>query len=173
MSQPDKVDRPNTLVVTIPNEFCLYNAEIVDKLIVGHDISEISCIQFVRGRRACITFSSFDAGNSALLSGIFLESTRLYTREADPVMSDVYLHYLPVESSDDVIHQALFSFGTVHSIVDLNHPGTSIGFGIRLLKMSLTSDIPINLCILHNPCRIYYTGQPHSCSICRSPDQCL
>ena len=84
-------------------------------------------------------------------------------------MHDVYLHYLPVESPDNVVLHALAPFGTVHSIVGLNHPRTSIGSGVRLVKMSLSSDIPVNLRILRYPCSVYYTGQPRFCSICRSP----
>ena len=171
MSVLEKVDRPNTLVATIPAEFSgLSRCEIVEKLVAGLDASKICCIQFVPRCYARITFSSFDARNRALLSGLFIDSTRLLVVEAEPLMKDVFLDHCPVEVPDDAIRQAFSRFGAVHSITELMHAGTSIGNGTRLLKMSLASDVPVNLRILRYPCRVYYTGQPRPCPICRSPD---
>ena len=171
MSLAEKVERPNTLIVTIPDEFLgLSHSAIVDKLVscLGTDV--IRHIQFVPRCYARITFATFDARNSALMSGIFLDSTRLFVVEADPVFKDVYLEHLPVEVSDDAVRDVLGPFGSIHGISGLNYPGTSIGTGTRLIKMSLASDILVNLRILRYPCRVFYKGQPRPCSICRSPD---
>ena len=151
----EKVDRPNTLIATIPDEFLgLSHSAIVDKLVSCLGADGIRHVQFVPRCYARITFATFDARNSALMSGIFLDSTRLFVVEADPVFKDVYLEHLPVEVSDDLVREVLSPFGTVPGISGLNYPGTSIGTGTRLIKMSLASDIPVNIRILRYPCRV-------------------
>ena len=130
----DRVERPNTLIVTIPEELsAVSHAEIVDKLIASLGEDAICCIQFVPKCYARITFSSFEARNNAFLSGIFAGSTRLHAIEADPVFRDVHLEHLPAEVPNDVIPTALGPFGTVHEITDLKYSGTSIHTGTRLL----------------------------------------
>ena len=167
----EKVDRPNTLIATIPDEFLgLSHSAIVDKLVSCLGADWIRHVQLVPRCYARIAFATFEARNSALMSGIFLDSTRLFVVEADPVFKDVYLEHLPVEVSDGLVREVLSPFGTVHGISGLNYPGTSIGTGTRLIKMSLASDIPVNIRILRYPCRIFYKGQPRPCSICRLPD---
>ena len=171
MSSLEKVDRPNTLVVKIPDELSdLSQSEVVDKLVAGLNVGDISAIQFMPRRFVRITFHSFSARNAAFLAGIAIDSMRLYTMEADPVVKDVYLEHLPVEVSDEALSEALRPFGSVLFFHDMLYPGTSIRTGTRVLKMSLASDIPVNIRILRYPCRVFYKGQPRPCSICRSPD---
>jgi len=68
----EKVEHPNTLIVTIPEELSdVSDASIVDKLISRLGEDTIKCIQFVPKCYARITISSFDARNNALKSGIF------------------------------------------------------------------------------------------------------
>ena len=167
----ERVDRPNTLVLTVPEELSsLSRNAIVDKLVAGLNVDEICCIQFVPGYHVRITFSSFDARNKAFLSGIFADSTRLHVEEADPVIKEVTLEHLPVEVPDDTVIEAFRPFGTVHEVSHLKYAGTSIGNGTRLLKMSLASHVPVNFRILRYPCRVFYKGQPRPCSICRLSD---
>jgi len=167
----EKVDRPNTLIVTIPDELSAASqGEMVDMFVSSLGADEISAIQFVPKCYVRITFVSFDARNKAFMSGIMVGSTRLVAVEADPVFVDVQLEHLPVEVQNDAIIQALRRFGTVHEITHLKHAGTRIRNGTRLIKMSLASDIPVNLRILRYPCRVYYKGQPRPCSICRDFD---
>ena len=169
MSSFERVARPNTLIVTIPEDLSgLSHREFVDKLVQNFNADEILCVQFVPRCYARVTFSSLDVRNNAFLSGVFIDSTRLITIEADPLVIDVYLEHLPVEVSGDTVRAAFTPFGSIHEIVHLHYAGTSIRNGNRLLKMSLTSDVPVNLRILRYPCRVFYKGQPRPCSICRS-----
>lgn len=117
-----------------------------------------------------ITFASFDARNKAFMSGIYTGSTRLFSVKADPVFKDIHLEHLPAEVPDDVVRQVLGRFGAVHEIDHLKFSGTSVCNGTRLIRMSLASDIPVSIRIMRYPCRVFYVGQPHLCSICRSPD---
>ena len=167
----EKVERTNTLIATIPEEFSgLSHAEIVDKLISCLDVEEICCVQFVPRCYMRITFASFDARNKAFMSGIFIDESRLFLVEADPVFKDVYLEHLPVEVEDEAVREALSPFGAVHEICALKHAGTSIWNGTRLVRMSLASEIPVSLRSLRYPCRVFYKGQLRPCSICRSSE---
>ena len=169
MSLAEKVERPNTLILTIPEELSsLSHAEFVDKLVLCFSEDDICCVQFVPRCCVHVTFTSFDVRNRAFVDGIVVDSIRLYAVEADPVFRDVFLEHLPVEVDDEVIRDALRSFGSVHEITHLKFAGSSIFTGTRLIKMSLAFDLPVNLHILRYPCRVFYKGQPRPCSICRS-----
>ena len=171
LEMSDKVERPNTLIVTIPDELSAEShAVIVDKLISSLGADGIRCVQFVPRNRACVTFTSFEARNAAFLSGVHVGSIRLSAVEVDPVLTDVQLEHLPVEVPDDVVSKALRPFGAVHGIVRLKYAGTSIYTGTRSIKMALASDIPVNFRILRYSCRVFYRNQPRPCSICRSSD---
>ena len=169
MSLAEKVERPNTLILTIPEELSsLSHAEFVDKLVLCFSEDDICCVQFVPRCCVHVTFTSFDVRNRAFVDGIVVDSIRLYAVEADPVFRDVFLEHLPVEVDDEVIRDALRSFGSVHEITHLKFAGSSIFTGTRLIKMSLAFDLPVNLHILRYPCRVFYKGQPRPFSICRS-----
>ena len=108
MSVEGRVERPNTLIATIPEEFSsLSQAEIVDKLVSVLGVDQIACIQFVPRCYVRITFSTFDARNKVFMSGILVDEIPLYMVEADPVFKDVYLELLPAEVDDDVVRDAL------------------------------------------------------------------
>jgi len=165
----EKIDRPNTLIVTVPGELTdLSESEFVDKLVSSLGADALDCVQFVPNGFVRITFKTFDARNKAFLSGIHIESTRLYAVEADPIFRDIRLEHLPVEVPDDAVKEAFAPFGSVKEITHLKFAATSIRNGTRLLKVALASDVPVNLRILRYPCRVYYKGQPRPCSICRS-----
>ena len=168
MSVPDKVERPNTLVVSVPEELSSESHAVIgDKLISSLGVDAVRSIQFVK-HFICVTFSSFDAHNRAFLSGIFVGSTCPFAVEADPILKDVYLEHLPFEVSDDAVRKALGCFGAVNEIVHLKHAGTPVYNGTRLLQMSLASDVPVNVRILRYPCRVFYSCQPRPSLICRS-----
>ena len=167
----DKVERPNTLFVAVPDELLAEsNAVIVDKLIGSLGLENVRCIQFVPNHFVRITFASFEARNAAFLSGVYAGSIRLSVTEADPVFTDVRLVHLPIEVPDDAVREALGRFGAIHQIVHLKYAGSSVYTGTRSVKMSLALDIPVNFRILRYPCRICYQNQPRPCTICRSPD---
>ena len=167
----EKVERPNTLIVSIPDELSAESdSDIAARLIVSLGADVIECIQFIPNHFARVTFTTFDARNNAFQSGIYVGTTRLDTVEADPVFREVHLEHLPIEVPDDVVCQVMSPFGTVHEIFHLKYAGTSIRTGTRVLKMVLTLDVPVNVRILHYPCRVLYKGQPRPCAICHAPD---
>ena len=110
MSVPDKVECPNTLVVTVPEELSSESHAVIgDKLISSLGVDAVRSIQCVK-HFVGVTFSSFDARNRAFLSGIFAGSTHLFAVEPNPILKDVYLEHLAFEVSDDVVHEALCHF---------------------------------------------------------------
>ena len=165
----ERVERPNTLIITVPKELlALSFAEFVDKLVESLGQDNIRCIQFVPRHFVRVTFTSFDARNTAFQSGVFIGSVRLFVVEADPKFKDVYLEHLPAEVPDDAVYEAFRPFGSIREIVHLKYAGSHIYTGTRLLKVALASDVPVNLRIVGFPCRVFYRGQPRPCAICRS-----
>lgn len=165
-----RVPRPLTLIASIPD--CLRDIysrhDLFDQLMSFLKVDDIACIQFVPKGFVRITFQSFDARQAVLQSGITIESARLTLFEADPVSVEVSVEHLPFEVPDDDLCAALSPFGTVHDLYLQKFAGSVIPTGTRIVKMSLASDIPVDLRILRYPCRILYRGQPRPCPICHS-----
>ena len=88
--------------------------------------------------------------------------------EADPVSVEVSIEHLPVEVPDDDLREALSPYSTIHDVRLQNYADSDILNGTRILTMSLSSDIPVNLRVLRYPCRVLYRGQPRPCPICRA-----
>ena len=153
----EKIERPNTLIITVPRELsALPFREFVEKLVSSLGEDNIRCIQFVPKHYVRVTFTSFDARNTAYHSGIFIDAIRLFTVEADPMFKDVYLEHLPNEVPDDAVCEAFRPFGAIHEIVHLKYVGSPIYTGTRLLKVALASDVPVNLRVMSYPCRVFY-----------------
>lgn len=159
-----------TLIVAVPEEVCVNSTrhDILEKLLVSLKPGEVSCIQFVLKRYVRVTFKSFEARQDVLKFGVSIDSVRLIVFEADPVTAEVSLENLSFEVPDDEVRKALSPYGVVHDVRLQNYAGTDIYSGTRILKMSLASDIPVNLRVLRYPCRVFYRGQPRPCPICRS-----
>ena len=167
-----RVSRPLTLIAALPDALCAQFSRhaVFDKLLTVLNADDVSCIQFVPRSYVRITLKSFDVRQAVLQSGITIESFRLAIFEADPVTVEVSLEHLPIEVSDEDLRVALGPFGTIHGVCLQKHAGSDVLTGTRVLTMSLTSDIPVNLRVLRYPCRVLYRGQPRPCSICRSAD---
>ena len=166
------VDRSSTLVAFLPatihREFS--RAEILRGLLLSLNEADVSCVQFMPNGYVRITFTSLEARGAAFINGIFLGPVRLRVFEAQKIIRTVFVHRLPFEVSDQQIRDAFEDFGYIHDITEEKFPGSSIFTGSRVLKMSVTSAIPVNFRVLRYPCRVFYHGQPRSCSICDVPD---
>ena len=165
-----RVARPLTLIAGIPEFLCTRYSrhDLLGKFLTVLKPDDVSCIQFVPKRYARITFKTFAVRQAVLQSGITIESSRLTVFEADPVTIEVSVEHLPFEVVDQDLCDALSPFGEVHSVRLQNYADSNVLTGTRVLSMSLTSDIPVNVRVLRYPCRVLYRGQPRPCSICRS-----
>lgn len=165
----DAVDRPLTLIAFLPDD--VHKKASVDDLLTDllsslHE-DDVECVQFMPNGYVRLTFTSLEARNKTLLSGVFYHSERLRVTEAQPSLVSVFIHHLPFEVSDDPLRDVLSECGTVHDISEQTYRGTSIYNGSRVARMSLTSDIPVNLRVLRYPIRVFYRNQPMSCFICK------
>lgn len=165
-----RVPRPLTLIASVPESLRdLYSRhDFFDQLMSVLKVDDVACIQFVPKGFVRITFQSFDARQAALQSGITIESACLTLFEADPVSVEVSVEHLPFEVPNDDLCAALSPFGAVHDVCLQKFAGSVIPTGTRIVKMSLSSDIPVDLRVLRYPCRILYRGQPRPCPICHS-----
>lgn len=166
----DRVARPLTLILVVPEEVTANRHDVYAELLSTLMSDDLTCVQFVPKRCIRVTFKTFDARQAVLTSGIVLGSSRLTVFEADPTFVEVSIEHLPVEVPDDVIREALSPYGTVQEISFQHYAGSTVYTGTRLVKMSLVSDIPVNLRFLRYPCRVLYRGQPRPCYICRADD---
>jgi len=80
----------------------------------------------------------------------------------------VYLRDCPSEVPDDVVKRFFSSFGEVHSISRSCHeafPG--IFDGNRVIKITMTKDVPGIVSVAGLECRVWYRRQPAFCAICK------
>lgn len=166
--QSARVACPLTLTVAVPEEICATSSrhDVLAKLLSVLKADEITCIQFLPRRYVRVTFKTFAARQAALQSGVTIDSCSLTMFEADPV--EVSLEHLPLQVTDDVLREALNSYGTVHGVRFQKHPGSDTLTGTRLVKMSLSSHIPTKFRFLRYSCRVLYRGQPRPCPICHA-----
>jgi len=151
-----RVARPLTLILMIPEEVsagCTRH-DVLMKFLSALKPDEVSCIQFVPKRCVRVTFKSFEARQEVLTSGASIGSFRLTVFEADPVSVEVSLEHLPFEVPEDVTREVFSPYGTIQDLHLQNYADTGIYTGTRILKMSLVSDIPVNVRVLRYPCRV-------------------
>ena len=117
-----------------------------------------------------ITFSSLKARSVAFSAGVSIYSASLRVSEAQLLIRIDYVYHLPYEVPDSDLTDGLSAFGVVHSVTEQTFPGSSIFNGSRIVKMSVTSDIPSRLPVLCYPCRLYCKGQLGRYFICNDPN---
>ena len=166
------VDRSLTLIAFLPDGLHKRRSrvDLLADLLQSLNPTDVSCVQFMPDGYVRVTFTSLVARGNALVKGIFLGPNRLRVFEAQKLVRTVFVHRLPFEVSDDDVRSAFEEFGPVHEITPQKFPGSPIFTGSRILKMSLTTAIPVEFRVLRYPCRVFYHSQPRSCSICKVPD---
>ena len=133
---------------------------------VGQDA--VSTVQFLRNGAARITFKSAAQCDRVVAAGIVFRDTPLRVVCADASSRLVYLRDCPAEVPDDVVKRFFSSFGEVHLVSRSCHqafPG--IRDGNRVIRITLTKDVPGSVSISGFECRVWYRRQPASCAICK------
>ena len=168
------VDRSLTLIAFPPDGLHKKrsNVDIFAELLQSLNAIDVSCIQFMPNGYVQITFTSLEARGAALINGIFLGPNRLHVFEAVKIVRTVFVHRLPFEVPDEQIRRAFEDFGYIHDLTEEKLPGSSIFTGTRILKMSVTSAIPVSFRVFRYPCRVFYHSQLRSCYIWDVPDHC-
>ena len=164
----ENVDRPLTLIAFLPDDLHkkVKHEDVVVKLMAKLSTDDVQCIQFMPNGYVRVTFTSMEARSEALLSGIFYDCLRLRVFEAQPAVFNVYVH-LPFEVSDRALEEVLCDYGVIHNATEQTYPDSPIFNGTRIVKMTITSPIPVNLRVLRFPCRVFYKDQSMSCYICK------
>ena len=134
------------------------------------DFKKVRSIQFIPNGRIRVTFTSAEYRNAILANKVFRidDLHDLQVTESDTPITSVYVHYLPVEAGDVGIRLALAPFGKIISVTHQNFSGfKQITTGTRIVRMSLEHHIPFQCNIQGYPCRVWYSGQPLKCTICK------
>jgi len=75
----------------------------------------------------------------------------------EPKSHSIYLPDCPVEVPDSAVSGFLSSYGEIHSITHSEYQGMpGLRDGTRVMKMTLTKDIPGSVCVAAFDCRVWY-----------------
>ena len=165
------VDQPRTVVIHAHGMVAAKSSNVVAQMLSKKlDFSKVRHIQFIPGGRIRVTLSSVEYRNDILnRKTIQIDDVHfLNVTASDSPVTNVYVHYLPVEAGDVGLRLALLPFGTVHEITLQRFAGfKDISTGTRIVRMSLDHHIPFQCNIQGYPCRVWYAGQPLKCTICK------
>lgn len=161
---------PNSLLVIFPEE--LYrnvgSSTVLPQLleVVGQD--NLVAVQFLRGGTVRLTFKDFAVCDGFFDHGFAYNDVPLRVVRAESNVRSVYLRDLPIEVPDDAVSAFFSAFGQVISVTCSKFKDfPTLCDGNRVVKMALESDVPYFVRIRDFDCRVWYSGQPSQCSICR------
>ena len=133
---------------------------------LGDLVLEIDCLQILRDKTVKIVFSEpeasqrfFDEGFS--LNGVNVELKPPYKPDTRVIVQD-----LPFHMPASVVRTAFSSFGEVKSIF-FRKETDSLKSGDRIVSLVLKQAIPRHIVVGGYPGRVFYSGQPPFCEICR------
>lgn len=164
------VHQPNTVVIHAHGMVAARSSNVLVQMMSEKlDFAKVRSIQFIPGGRIRVTFTCLEYRNVILNRKTFQidDVHHLNVTESDAPVTNVYVHYLPVEAGDAGIRLALSPFGKVLGINHQRFAGfRDIATGSRIVRMSLQQHIPFQCNIQGYPCRVWYSGQPLKCTIC-------
>ena len=163
------VECPNSLVAFfLADIYCsVGSSAVLPELLRVVDREKLSAVQFLRNGAARLTFKSTADCDTAVADGITYGNVPLCVVSVETRSHLVYLRDCPTEVSDATV-RGFFAFGEVHSVSRSSHdafPG--LLDGNRLVKISMTKDIPVSVRVAGYDCRVWYRRQPAFCVICK------
>ena len=165
------VDQPRTVVIHAHGMVAAKSSNVVAQMLSKKlDFSKVRHIQFIVGGRIRVTLSSVEYRNEILnRKTIQIDDVHfLNVTASDSPVTNVYVHYLPVEAGYVGLCLALLPFGSVHEISYQRFAGfKDISTSTRIVRMSLDHHIPFQCNIQGYPCHVWYAGQPLKCTICK------
>ena len=142
--------------------------DVLPTLLQSLKQDDLSTLQFLRNGAARLTFKSAVACDAVISSGINFGDVSLRLVACEARSRLIHLRDCPAEVPDSTVLGFFGSFGEVHSITRGVHdkfPG--LQDGNRVLKMSLTKDVPTIVRVAGFDCRVWYSRQPTFCVICK------
>ena len=162
---------PRTLAVHFPSEIYRSSgaSQVLPELVKSLDLPNVRGIQFMPNGVVRVTYKEPAQCDAALASGIRFRGAALRISTVDSRTRLVYVRDLPVEAPDDGLKVYLRAFGVVHSCSMQTYPGMPDVFtGTRVVKVTLTKDLPSSARVSGFDVRLWYQGQPQVCPVCRS-----
>ena len=167
---PAQLDCSCSLVAFFPPTIyqSVGSSAVLPELLQSVSKDSLSTVQFLRNGAVRVTFKSSLDCSRVLSSGISFRDVPLRVVSADTRSRLVYLRDCPAEVPDDVVKQFFSTFGEVHSVSRCCHQAfPDVHDGNRVIKITLTKDVPGVVSVHGNECRVWYRRQPASCAICR------
>ena len=164
---------PLSVLLHFPPEVYLSRGvgDLCPLLVCAWQGREISCIQFLRGGRVCVTMRDPAFREELLSSDFVFEGRKIPVTPGGVHTTTVYVRDLPVELSDESVKSALSTLGDVYSVRHAYFKDfPDLRNGNRPLLMSVSSPILSSFNVLGFVCRSWYPGQPVKCSIYKEPD---
>ena len=144
------------------------STQVLPDLVKSLDITSVQCIQFVPNGIVRVTYKEPAQCDAALSSGVAFRGSSLRVTPVDARTRLVYLRDLPAEVPDEPVSVFFRKFGVLHSLSPQFHPGfPGVATGTRVVRVTLTKDLPSTVRIAGYDARLWYQGQPQSCPICR------
>ena len=162
---------PRTLAVHFPSEIyrSTGSSQVLPELVKSLDLPNVCAVQFMPNGVVRVTYKEPAQCDAALASGISFRGAPLRVAPVDSRTRLVYVRDLPVEVPDDGLKVFLRAFGVVHSCVRQTYPRLpEVATGTRVVKVTLTKDLPSSARISGFDVRFWYQGQPQACPVCRS-----
>ena len=164
------VECPKSLVAFFPADIyrSVGSSAVLPELLRAVDQEKLSTVQFLRNGAARLTFKSTADCDAAVANGITYGDVPLRVVSVETRSRLVYLRDCPTEVSDAVVRGFFASFGEIHSVSRSCHDAFPGLFdGNRLVKMTMTKDIPASVRVAGCDCHVWYRRQPAFCVICK------
>ena len=165
-----QIDCSSSLVAFFPPTIyqSVGSSSVLPELLQSVNQDSISTVQFLRNGAVRITFKSRLDCDRIVSSGIRFRDVPLRVVSADTRSRVVHLRDCPAEVPDDIVKRFFSSFGEVHSVSRSCHQAFPNLFdGNRVIKITLTKDVPGIVSIHGRECRVWYRRQPAFCAICK------
>ncbi|KAJ7360275.1 hypothetical protein OS493_016905 [Desmophyllum pertusum] len=167
---PVVVACPNSLIAFFPRAVyqSVGSTLVLPELLQSMSRKELSTVQFLRNGAVRLTFKTAVACDAVVASGIHVHGHDLRVVFVKTKSRLIYLRDCPAEVPNSAVSGFFGSFGEVHSISLSEHDGfPGLRDGTRIVKMSLTKDVPSVARIAGFDCRVWYRRQPAFCTICK------
>ena len=160
---------PSSAVVLFPEEIykSVGSSVVLPQLLQAVPVEKLCAVQFLRNGAVRLTFKQTADCDDLVLRGVMYGDTPLRVVSADKKSRLVYLRDCPSEVSDDAVSQFFSTYGEVLSVQRSKHAAFPVLLdGNRVVRMSLSRDIPSTVNVAGFDCRVWYARQPPQCSIC-------
>ena len=116
----------------------------------------------------CVSPTESAQCDAALSGGVAFRGSNLHVTPVDARTRLVYLRDLPAEVPDEPVRVFFQKYGVLHSLSPQFHPGfPGVATGTRVVRVTLTKDLPSTVRIAGYDARLWYQGKPQSSPICR------